>query len=345
MSIELVTGHAGSAHVTSAQDGRLNAAAWGGGKYVLPLQAQFAITVDSANQVTVATGDALLEGRHVTSEAPTTLAVDSGTQGMKRNDLVCIVYAKDGSGVESAALQVVKGTETSGTPTDPAIPSGSILAGDSACAMALWRLPINGITLGEPEQLYSVADELSANENATYTLGYTSSTRAIALTGAGGGASSQAVLPVADGGTFGLVKTGSGISNSGGAISVPVVSSTTDGLMTPIQRAKLNNLSDHVGTASGGFMGFGYQNSSGSVYLYFPVNAIGKTNVWVDSIGALTLSGNGTSANVSPSLSSVSAALRNGGALLELSFSASVTSVGVRETLTAWCSSMSVSFS
>ena len=316
MSIELVTGHAGSAHVTSAQDGRLNAAAWGGGKYVLPLQAQFAITVDSANQVTVATGDALLEGRHVTSEAPTTLAVDSGTQGMKRNDLVCIVYAKDGSGVESAALQVVKGTETSGTPTDPAIPSGSILAGDSACAMALWRLPINGITLGEPEQLYSVADELSANENATYTLGYTSSTRAIALTGAGGG-----------------------------AISVPVVSSTTDGLMTPIQRAKLNNLSDHVGTASGGFMGFGYQNSSGSVYLYFPVNAIGKTNVWVDSIGALTLSGNGTSANVSPSLSSVSAALRNGGALLELSFSASVTSVGVRETLTAWCSSMSVSFS
>ena len=47
MSIELVTGHAGSAHVTSAQDGRLNAAAWGDGKYVLPMQSQFAITVDS----------------------------------------------------------------------------------------------------------------------------------------------------------------------------------------------------------------------------------------------------------------------------------------------------------
>lgn len=345
MSIELVTGHAGSAHVTSAQDGRLNAAAWGDGKYVLPLQAQFAITVDSANQVTVATGDALLEGRHVTSEAPTTLAVDSGTQGMKRNDIVCIVYSKNGSGVESAALQVVKGTESSGTPTDPTLPSGSILAGDSTCSMALWRLPINGITLGTPEQLFDVADELSANENATYSLGYTSSTRVITLTGAGGGASTSAALPAASSSTFGMVKTGSGISNSGGAISVPVVSSATDGLMTPIQRAKLNNLSDNVGSASGGFMGFGYQNSGGSVYLYFPVNAIGKTSASLNSVGTFTLSGNGTSANVSPSLSSVSAALRNGGALLELSFSASVTSVGTRETLTAWCSSMSVSFS
>lgn len=344
MSIELVTGHAGSAHVTSAQDGRLNAAAWGGGKYVLPLQAEFEITVDSANQVTVATGDAMLEGRHITSEAPTTLTVDSGTQGMKRNDIVAIVYSKNGSGVESAALQVVKGTETSGTPSDPAIPTGSILAGDTSCAMALWRLPIDGIALGEPVQLFEVADELATNENATYTLSYTDSTRVIRLAGDGGGASSQAVLPVASASTFGMVKTGSGISNSGGTISVPVVSSTTDGLMTPIQRAKLNNLSDHVGTASGGFMGFGYQNSSGAVYLYFPVNAIGKTDASVNSIGSITLSGNGTSVNVSPSLSSVSAALRNGGALMEVSFNTTVTAIGTRETLTAWCSSLSASF-
>ena len=343
MSIELVTGHAGTAHVTSAQDGRLNAAAWGTGKYVLPLQAQFAITVDSANQVTVATGDAMLEGRHVTSEAPTTLAVDSGTQSMKRNDLVCIVYAKDGSGVESAALQVVKGTETSGTPTDPAIPSGSILAGDSACAMALWRLPINGITLGTPEQLFDVADELATNENATYTLGYTSSTHVVTLTGAGGGASSQAVLPVADGGTFGLVKTGSGITNSNGMISVQTATTSRNGLMTSAQVTTLNKLSPS--SMSGGAMGFGYQNSSNMVYIYIPVAAVGKTSATVSGRPSFSLSGGGMSGTATVGLSGATATLRNGGALLEISFDAVGVAMGYRVPFTAWCSDLSVTFS
>lgn len=338
MSIELVTGHAGSAHVTSAQDGRLNAAAWGDGKYVLPLQAQFAITVDSANQVTVATGDAMLEGRHVTSEAPTTLAVDSGTQSMKRNDLVCIVYSKNGSGVESAALQVVKGTETSGTPTDPAIPSGSILAGDSACAMALWRLPISGITLGTPEQLFDVADELSANENATYTLGYTSSTHVVTLTGAGGGASSQAVLPVADGGTFGLVKTGSGITNSSGTISVSVANSSTSGLMP-------SSVFKGMKSIASGLMGFGYINASGTWYLYFPVSAIGFTSVSLGRMDELTVTVDGSA--ITPTLGVISAALRNNGALLEISSTgtASDTHNYARKPCLVWCSHLAATFS
>lgn len=343
MSIQLVTGHAGSAHVTSAQDGRLNAAAWGDGKYVLPTQAQFAITVNSANSVTVATGDAMLEGRHVTSEAPTTLAVDSGTQGMKRNDLVCIVYAKNGSGVESAELRVVKGTETSGTPADPAVPSGSVLDGDSTCAMALWRLPIDGITMGTPEQLFAVADELSAGENYTYSLGYTSSTRVLKLTGDGGGASSQAVLPAADGNTYGLVKVGSGITNSSGLISVPNATTSSNGLMTSAQVSTLTKLG--TPSLSGGAMGFGYQNSTGMVYIYIPVNAVGKSSATVSGRPTFTLSGNGTSGTARPGLSGASAALRNGGSLLEISFDAAGVAMGYREVFTAWCSSLSVTFS
>ena len=343
MSIELVTGHAGTAHVTSAQDGRLNAAAWGTGKYVLPLQAQFAITVDSANQVTVATGDAMLEGRHVTSEAPTTLAVDSGTQSMKRNDLVCIVYAKNGSGVESAALQVVKGTETSGTPTDPAIPSGSILAGDSACAMALWRLPINGITLGTPEQLFDVADELSANENATYSLGYTSSTRAITLTGAGGGASTSATLPVASGSTFGLVKTGSGITNSSGIISVQAATTSRDGLMTSTQVATLNKLASEK-TWTGSAMGFGYMNASNAHWVYIPVHAPGSTSASVTLSGTIEQSGNGSSATLNFLKSNpYTCQVINGGSLLQLTFNAAGTT-SARHACTYWFSSISVTF-
>lgn len=343
MSIELVTGHAGSAHVTSAQDGRLNAAAWGDGKYVLPLQGQFAITVNSANSVTVSTGDAMLEGRHVTSEAPTALTVDSGTQGMQRNDIVAIVYTKNGSGVESAALQVVKGTESSGTPTDPDLPSGSVLAGDTTCAMALWRLPIDGIVLGEPEQLFSVADELAANENATYSLGYTDSTRVMRLTGAGGGASTQAELPVASGSTFGLAKVGTGITVSNGLISVQTATTSRNGLMTSSQVSTLNSLS--TASLSGGAMGFGYQNSSGMVYIYVPVNAVGKSSATVSGRPTFTLSGNGTSGTAQPGLGGATATLRNGGSLLEISFDAAGVAMGYREVFTAWCSSLSVTFS
>lgn len=343
MSIELVTGHAGEAHVTSAQDGRLNAAAWGAGKYVLPLQAEFAITVDSANQVTVATGDALLEGRHVTSEAPTTLAVDSGTQGMKRNDLVAIVYTKDGSGVETAALTIVKGTESSATPTDPTLPSGSILAGDTSCAMALWRLPINGITLGEPEQLYSVADELTAGENYTYSIGYTDSTRVLKLTGDNGGVSTQVTLPTADGSTYGLVKTGAGITNSNGMISVQTATTSRNGLMTSAQVATLNRVG--ATSLSGGAMGFGYQNSGGMVYIYIPVNAVGKSSATVSGRPTFSLSGNGMSTTAQPGLSGTTATLRNGGSLLEISFDAAGVAMGYREVFTAWCSDLSVTFS
>lgn len=345
MSIELVTGHAGSAHVTSAQDGRLNAAAWGGGKYVLPTQAEFAVTVDSANQVTVATGDAMLEGRHVTSEAPTALTVDSGTQGMKRNDLVCVVYAKNGSGVESAALQVVKGTETSGTPTDPAIPTGSILAGDTSCAMALWRLPISGITMGTPEQLFEVADELSAGENYTYSIGYTNSTRVLKLTGDNGGASTQATLPVADGGTFGLVKTGAGITNSSGMISVQTATTSRDGLMTTTQVATLNRLNSKSSTWTGSAMGWGYMNASNTHWVYIPVHAPGRTSAQVTLTGDIEQSSNGSSATLNFLRSNpYTCQVINGGSLLQLSFTALGTSAA-RHVGTYWFSNITVTFS
>lgn len=345
MSIELVTGHAGSAHVTSAQDGRLNAAAWGTGKYVLPLQSQFAITVDSANQVTVGTGDALLEGRHITSEAPTTLTVDSGTQGMKRNDLVCIVYAKDGQGVESAALQVVKGTESSGTPTDPAIPAGSILAGDTTCAMALWRLPINGITMGTPEQLYTVADELSAGENYTYSIGYTASTHTIKLEGANGGASSQAAIPIADSSTLGLVKIGSGISISSGAINVPTATTSRNGLMTSSQATTLNRLNSQSSTWTGSAMGFGYMNASGTYWIYIPVHAPGKTSATVTWSGNIEVSGNGDGYSlVVGHMEEHTCQIINGGSLMQLSFT-TTSQIDARHIYSFWFSSLRVTFS
>lgn len=155
MTVELITGHAGSAHVSSADAGWLNAGTFGTGKYVLDTQTKFACNVQSANLVTVGTGDAVFEGRHVRVSATENVAIDNGAQGVNRNDIVCIKYEYDnGTSEESASLAVVKGTAVSGTPSDPTIPSGSILSGSSTAYMPLWRIPISGITVGTPEKMY-----------------------------------------------------------------------------------------------------------------------------------------------------------------------------------------------
>lgn len=155
MTIELITGHAGSAHVSSADDGWLNVGAFGAGKYVLDTGTQLACTVQSANLVTIGVGDAVFEGRHVRVSVAESVALDNGAQGVSRNDIVCIKYEYDsGTSVETASLAVIKGTASSSTPVDPTIPSGSILDGATTAYMPLWRIPISGISVGTPEKLY-----------------------------------------------------------------------------------------------------------------------------------------------------------------------------------------------
>ena len=160
MAIELVTGYAGSAHISAADDGAFNMGAFGAGKYVFETASQLAASVVNANTVSVAAGDALFEGRHVRLASAETVSIDNGAQGVKRHDIVCIKYEKaSGTNVESATLAVVKGTAAA-NPTDPTIPSGSIASGSSTAYMPLWRIPIDGISVGTPEKLFTTASPI-----------------------------------------------------------------------------------------------------------------------------------------------------------------------------------------
>ena len=153
MTIELVTGHAGAAHISSADDGMFNVGIVGNGKYVFATGNIFAATVQSANLVTVDTGDACFEGRHVRITSAESVAIANGSQGTKRNDIICVKYEVDGSGIESASLAVVQGTAGSSA-VDPTIPSGSIISGSTTAYMPLWRIPIDGVTVGTPVSLF-----------------------------------------------------------------------------------------------------------------------------------------------------------------------------------------------
>ena len=154
--MEIVVGFQGKEHVTAGQIGRIVAGMAGDGTYVLDTQNKLAATMQTANQVRIDTGDLVMHGRVATVETPETLTVQNGATGQKRNDLVVARYTKAAStSVESISLVVVKGTAVSyGDPSDPTINEGSILDGDSPVDVPLWRIPINGLTPGTPEQLF-----------------------------------------------------------------------------------------------------------------------------------------------------------------------------------------------
>lgn len=153
MATELVTGYAGAPHVSSDDAGRGNAGIVGSGCYILPTMQQLACTVQSANSVSIAPGDAMMMGRHVTVTSAETLTIDSGSMGMQRHDIVGIRYTKDGGTlIEAAALEVIKGTP--GNPaTDPTLPSGDILNGATDAFMPLWRIPLDELTIQDPEPM------------------------------------------------------------------------------------------------------------------------------------------------------------------------------------------------
>lgn len=159
--VELVTGHAGKAHATAEQAAGLNAGILGLDDYVLNVHDKFEITVVSANKVTIGTGELVMQGRHVSQGTPEDLIVTNGSQGQKRNDLIVCRYAKGSQSVESAKLVVVRGTPTTGTPTDPAVNTTSPLDGGTTYDMPLYRIPLDGITIGTPVALFNVLKPMS----------------------------------------------------------------------------------------------------------------------------------------------------------------------------------------
>ena len=75
---------------------------------------------------------------------------------MKRNDIICAHYHRNASnGNENVELTVLKGTPNATAAADPKVPSGKILSGAVDAYMPLWRIPLDGITVGTPVRLFT----------------------------------------------------------------------------------------------------------------------------------------------------------------------------------------------
>lgn len=164
-NMHLVTGYAGQAHVTAADQGSLHAALFGEDSYVLNRGSKLAATVASNNKITIADGDIMMQGRHARIEEGETveLTIENGSQGNYRNDLIVARYTKNAStGVEDVNLVVIKGTPAESDPADPEYTSGDIINGNVLTAdMPLYRVPLNGLTVQTLVPLFSTVYPLT----------------------------------------------------------------------------------------------------------------------------------------------------------------------------------------
>lgn len=155
--MELVTGKAGTPHVSSADDGRRIAGEVGVGSYVLQTGGRLAPSLVDANTVRFATGDMVVQGRHIGLTAPEDVKVASGTQGKKRTDYICVHYKRDVSGANPTLVETCEWKVLQGTPgtnaTAPSVPAGSILDGDADVTVPIASVDFNGLTTGTPKLL------------------------------------------------------------------------------------------------------------------------------------------------------------------------------------------------
>lgn len=164
MPLHLITGHKDEAHISSADAGAFNAGVFGQGEYVLNTGQKFKIEVLSNNAVKIYDGDLMMQGRHISLKNGSSeeLTIENGTADLNRIDLVVVRYTQDiSTGIENAEFAVIKGTPEVAA-VAPEYTTGNILSGSCVLhEMPLYKIPISGLSIGEPEQLFIVTEKVS----------------------------------------------------------------------------------------------------------------------------------------------------------------------------------------
>lgn len=173
-NLHLVTGYAGQAHIKAEDHASLNASIVGSGQYVFDKGNKLSASAITSNTIRVLDGDILMQGRHIrlSENSYVDLSIENGAQGMLRNDLIVARYTKNsGTGVEDCNLVVIKGTAVASDVADPEYTVGDII-NDHALQndMPLYRVPLNGLTIGELVPLFTLYERDTgkhASEHAT----------------------------------------------------------------------------------------------------------------------------------------------------------------------------------
>lgn len=161
--MELVTGRAGSPHITAQQDRQLHQGVWGKEAYILNTGNMLEPQVQSSNKILIKDGALMYQGALFSVKVGTTdeITINNGNQGMKRKDLVVARYTYDSEqNVESAAWLVYQGTPTGSNPVLPSGISGDIQAGDAVVDVPYLSVSLDGINIVSVDVIPEVAPDI-----------------------------------------------------------------------------------------------------------------------------------------------------------------------------------------
>ena len=163
--MELVTGRAGSPHITAQQDRQLHQGIWGEDAYILNTGNMLEPVVQSSNKILIKDGALMYQGALFSVKVGTTdeITIDNGNQGMQRKDLVVARYTYDSEqNIESASWLVYKGTAVGSNPVLPSGISGDIQAGDNVVDVPYLAVTLNGINIVSVDVIPEVAPDIPA---------------------------------------------------------------------------------------------------------------------------------------------------------------------------------------
>lgn len=161
--MELVTGRAGSPHITSQQDRQKHQGIWGDGAYILATGNQLEPQVQSSNKILIKDGALMFQGALFSVKVGTTdeITINNGNQGMQRKDLVVARYTYDSAQqIESAEWVVIQGEPSASNPVAPSGTSGDIQEGDTTVDCPFMIVNLDGINVTGVDIIPEVAPDI-----------------------------------------------------------------------------------------------------------------------------------------------------------------------------------------
>lgn len=160
----LMDGFADGPHITEVQTGIANQGLYGPDDYVLEGGRSAEAQILTNNSIRIFDAVFVIQGRRDVMAANdyADVTIANGAQGMNRNDIIVRRYEKDESSeVEKTSFAVIKGTASSGTASDPVIPTGDIRSGATLHNMALYRVKLQGLNIVAVEPLFKLLCNMS----------------------------------------------------------------------------------------------------------------------------------------------------------------------------------------
>lgn len=160
MAVELVTGYQGKDHVTAEQWADFNRGIFGEAA-ILPVGNRMETAIQTANQITVKDGVAVFDGRqvYIAYGESENIAIQSGTQGMQRRDIVVLEYKRnEESGVESVQFKVINGIPAASGAKDPSVQDMDIRTGVTVSQKPFCRVRLNGTAIEGVDALVQVKE-------------------------------------------------------------------------------------------------------------------------------------------------------------------------------------------